>query len=132
MQIHPLGVLWRRLTFMGRAASSERTIAIIVCTFCGPIVLAHGCYMTREFRREGKKTTGAQASRLFSIDSKATWSSFKFKQKLSKDRTSKTARTSSEIGTSRFCNHFSIIPSYYACKMFSNCPEMPLVSAVCR
>ena len=36
----------------GRAASSERTIAIIVCMFCGPIVLAHGCYMTREFRRE--------------------------------------------------------------------------------
>ena len=34
------------------AASSERTIAIIVCMFCGPIVLAHGCYMTREFRRE--------------------------------------------------------------------------------
>ena len=51
MQIHPLGVLWRRLTW-GRAASSERTIAIIVCMFCGPIVLAHGCYMTREFRRE--------------------------------------------------------------------------------
>ena len=34
------------------AASSEHTIAIIVCMFCGPIVLAHGCYMTREFRRE--------------------------------------------------------------------------------
>ena len=34
------------------AASSERTIAIIVCMFCGPIVLAHGCYMTREVRRE--------------------------------------------------------------------------------
>ena len=26
------------------AASSERTIAIIVCMFCGPFVLAHGCY----------------------------------------------------------------------------------------
>ena len=34
------------------AVSSERTIATIVCMFCGPIVLAHGCYMTREFRRE--------------------------------------------------------------------------------
>ena len=34
------------------AASSERTIAIIVFMFCGPIVLAHGCYMTREFRRQ--------------------------------------------------------------------------------
>ena len=34
------------------AASSERTIAIIVCMFCGPFVLAHGCYMPREFRRE--------------------------------------------------------------------------------
>ena len=40
------------LFYWGRAASSERTIAIIVCMFCGPIVLAHGCYMTREFRRE--------------------------------------------------------------------------------
>jgi len=40
------------LNSWGRAASSERTIAIIVCMFCGPIVLAHGCYMTREFRRE--------------------------------------------------------------------------------
>ena len=36
----------------GRAASSERTIAIIVCMFCGPFVFTHGCYMTREFRRE--------------------------------------------------------------------------------
>ena len=32
------------LNSWGRAASSERTIAIIVCMFCGPIVLAHGCY----------------------------------------------------------------------------------------
>ena len=40
------------LNSWGRAASIERTIAIIVCMFCGPIVLAHGCYMTREFRRE--------------------------------------------------------------------------------
>ena len=28
----------------GRAASSERKIAIIVCMFCGIFVLAHGCY----------------------------------------------------------------------------------------
>ena len=35
-----------------RAASSERTIAIVVCMFCGPFVFAHGCYMKREFRRE--------------------------------------------------------------------------------
>ena len=34
------------LNSWGRAASSERTIAIIVCMFCGPFVLAHGCYMT--------------------------------------------------------------------------------------
>ena len=34
----------------GRAASSERTIAIIVCMFCCPFVFAHGCVMTREFR----------------------------------------------------------------------------------
>ena len=40
------------LNSWGRAVSSERTIAIIVCMFCGPIVLAHGYYMTREFRRE--------------------------------------------------------------------------------
>ena len=40
------------LNSWGRAASSECTIAIIVCMFCGPIVLAHGCYMTRELRRE--------------------------------------------------------------------------------
>ena len=37
---------------LGRAASSERTIAIIMCMFCGPFVFAHGCYMTREFTRE--------------------------------------------------------------------------------
>ena len=30
----------------GRADSSESTIAIIVCMFCGPFVLAHWCYMT--------------------------------------------------------------------------------------
>ena len=30
--------------------------AIIVCMFCGPFVLAHGCYMTREFRREHQDT----------------------------------------------------------------------------
>ena len=34
--------------------------------------------------------------------------------------TSKEARTSSENVTSRFCNHFSIIQSHYACKMCFN------------
>ena len=41
MQIHPLGVLWRRLAFIlfwGRAASSECTIAIFVCMFFGSLV----------------------------------------------------------------------------------------------
>ena len=33
-------------------ASSERTIAIIVCMFCGPFVFVHGCYMNREFKKE--------------------------------------------------------------------------------
>ena len=46
------------------AASSERTIAIIVCMFCGPIVLAHGCYMTREFRRE----LGLSAEQISRVD----------------------------------------------------------------
>ena len=34
--------------------------------------------------------------------------------------TSTEARTSSENVTSRFCNHFSIIQSHYACKMYFN------------
>ena len=33
----------------------------------------------------------------------------------------------SENVTSGFCNHFSIIPSYYACKMCSNYPGVKLV-----
>ena len=33
-----------------------------------------------------------------------------------------TARTSFENVTSRFCNHFSIIPSSLACKMCTNYP----------
>ena len=36
----------------GRAASSQRTIAIFVCMFFGSFVFAHGCNMAREFRRE--------------------------------------------------------------------------------
>ena len=58
------------------AASSERTIAIIVCMFCGPIVLAHGCYMTREFRREGKLIVQAEpnaASEAYKLISKDIW-----------------------------------------------------------
>ena len=50
------------------AASSERTIAIIVCMFCGPIVLAHGCYMTREFRREGVLSTIPKAGKLSGLE----------------------------------------------------------------
>ena len=34
----------------------QPAILIIVCMFCGPFVLAHGCYMTREFRREHQDT----------------------------------------------------------------------------
>ena len=40
----------------GRAASSERTIAIIVCMFCGPF--SARVFMTREFRREEEISKG--------------------------------------------------------------------------
>ena len=44
--------------------------------------------------------------------------------------TSTAARTSSENVTSRFCNHFSIIKSHYACKMCSNYPGIKLEPAL--
>ena len=46
--------------------------------------------------------------------------------------TSTAARTSSENVTSRFCNHFSIIQSHYACKMCFNYPGIRLEPALHR
>ena len=46
--------------------------------------------------------------------------------------TSTTARSSTENVTSPLCNHFSIIPSHYTCKMCSKYPGIKLVSALQR
>jgi len=48
----------------------------------------------------------------------------------SANTTSTEARTSSENVTSRFCNHFSIIQSYYAWTMCSSCPGIKLEPAL--
>ena len=47
---------------------------------------------------------------------------------MTKNQFSATARTSSESGTSSFCNHLSIISSHYASKMYFKYPKMKLVS----
>ena len=44
--------------------------------------------------------------------------------------TSTAAKTSCENVISRFCNHFSIIPSHYACKMCFNYPGIKLEPAL--
>ena len=46
--------------------------------------------------------------------------------------TSTAAKTWSENVASRFCNHFSIIESHYACKMCSNYPRIQLEPALQR
>ena len=46
--------------------------------------------------------------------------------------TSTAARTASEHVTSRFCNHFSIIQSHYACEVCSNYPGIKLEPALHR
>ena len=51
-------------------------------------------------------------------------------RELKANTTTTEARTSSENVTASFCNHFSIIQSYHAWKMCSNCPGIKLEQAL--
>ena len=53
-------------------------------------------------------------------------------RELEQDRTSTTARTSSENITSSSCNNIPIIPRHFACKMYSKYPGIKLISSVWR